>query len=128
MHVGFDYWNTLSHHTAVLIPLIEALLASGHEVTVMSAVGRKRIDTTQAEIEALGLPDEVSIEVLTWGERGPGSAPQLKYERCVELGITLFFDDRTDTCRVLSEGGIAAFQSPPTRFFEAAVEIPPDDV
>ncbi len=125
MHVGFDYWNTVSHHTAVLLPLIDALLAAGHEVTIMSAVGKKRIETTQEEIEALGLPDGVTIEVLTWGERGPGSAPQLKYERCVELGIQLFFDDRSDTCRYMSVRGIPAFQSPPATFFEAAV-VPPD--
>lgn len=128
MHVGFDYWNTLSHHLSTLRPLIDALLAAGHEVTVISAVGRKRIETTREEIEALDLPETVGIEVLTWGDSGAGSAPELKYKRCAELGITLFFDDRRDTCRYLSERGIAAFQSPPRELFDTAVVVPPDEV
>jgi acid phosphatase class B len=35
-------------------------------------------------------------------------APALKLAKCQELGITVFYDDREDVCRLLNQHGILA--------------------
>lgn len=118
MKVGFDYWKTISHHRGVLSPLIKALIAQGHEVVVISAAGKNRQETTPRAFYDLGLPESVKIEMVIWEGKNHLDAPRLKYEKCKELGIQLFFDDRADTCKYLSERGIPAFQAPFYKFFE----------
>ena len=116
MIYGFDYWKTLSHHKKSLMPLIQALVLAGHKVYVISACGLDRKESTPKKIREMNLPAEVLIEMCYWENQL--DAPKLKYEKCKELGVNLFFDDRQDICKYLSERGISCFQSPFYKYFE----------
>ncbi|CAA9563863.1 MAG: hypothetical protein AVDCRST_MAG49-2734 [uncultured Thermomicrobiales bacterium] len=105
MKVGLDYWNTVSHNLDTFRVLADALLDGGHEVYIVTAVGHRRKHTVLADIAALDLP--VSGVRMVVFDR-PAEAPRLKFEVCQELGITLFFDDRADTCAYLNDRGIVA--------------------
>jgi len=106
MIVGFDYWQVLSHYPVQLTYLISALTSEGHTVVVVSAVGNNRIGTVKREVRLLGFDNPV-YEVIF---KDPKESPQLKLEKCKELGITMFFDDRDDVCKLLNANGILAFR------------------
>ncbi len=110
MTYGFDYWKTISTHQEVLLPMIHALVSAGHKVYIISAASVKREQTTPEEINKLGLPEGVEIHMCIWSYHQ--EAPQLKLQKCKELGVDMFFDDREDTCQYLSENGIPCFRSP----------------
>lgn len=118
MTYGFDYWKTLSHHKKVLVPLIEALVLAGHKVYVISAAGKNREETTPQAIKELGLPKEVETVMVIWEGKQQEDAPALKFQKCQELGVEIFFDDRRDTCDFFNERGLPCFQSPFYKFFE----------
>ena len=40
----------------------------------------------------------------------PGQSPELKLAKCQEIGITVFYDDRDDVCRLLTDHGILAMR------------------
>jgi len=103
MKVGLDYWNTISHNPEAFRALASALLLAGHEVYVVTAVGHRRKQTVLDEIAALNFP-QTGVRMVVFDH--PRDAPRLKYEVCHELGISVFFDDRTDTCAYLNERGI----------------------
>ena len=98
-----------------MIPLIDALVKAGHKVYVISAAGKDREHTTPEMIGALGLPEGVEVYMCIWSHQL--EAPELKYQKCKELGIDMFFDDRKDTCDYLSARGVPCFQSPFYKFF-----------
>ena len=106
MKIGFDYWQVLSHHGDRLRPLIDACTAAGHEVVVISAVGHRRAGTVEPAVRALGFAMPVHEVVFS----DPRESPQLKLARCSELGVTVFYDDRDDVCRLLSRHGILALR------------------
>jgi acid phosphatase class B len=100
--VGLDYWNVISHHPDVFRQLVAALLADGHEVHVISAIGRNRAGTVAGEIAALGIPVTAVHEVVF---SHPRESPALKTAKCAELGISVFYDDRDDVCRAMTATG-----------------------
>jgi hypothetical protein len=102
MRIGFDYWNVCSHHSVVFRELAAALLAAGHEVHVISAIGRGRAGTVASEIGKLGIPVTAVHEVI-FGH--PRESPALKTAKCTELGISVFYDDRDDVCRAMTATG-----------------------
>lgn len=106
MRIGVDYWQVLSHYSDQLRPLIDAYTAAGHEVVVVSAVGRKRAGTVEQSVRALGFGLPVHEVVFS----DPRESPQLKLAKCGELGVTVFYDDRDDVCRLLSRNGVLAFR------------------
>ena len=105
MRVGIDYWNTISHNVETFTDLARALLAAGHEVHIVTAVGHVRKKTVRADIEALDIP-HTDVHVVIFDH--PREAPTRKYAVCKAVGITLFFDDRMDTCEYLNERSIVA--------------------
>lgn len=106
MVIGFDYWQVLSHYGDRLRPLVEAYTAAGHEVVVISAVGHKRAGTVEPAVRELGYALPVHEVVFA----NPKESPQLKLAKCYELGVTVFYDDRDDVCRLLSRHGVLAFR------------------
>jgi hypothetical protein len=104
--IGFDYWQVLSHYSAELTDIIEAYTSSGIEVVVISAVGRRRAGSVEPAVRALGFDLPVHEVVF----RSPEESPQLKLAKCRELGVTAFYDDREDVCRLLSSNGVLAFR------------------
>jgi hypothetical protein len=106
VRVGFDHWQVLSHYAEELRPLVEAYQRAGVEVVVVSAVGRVHEGTVEASVRALGFDLPVHEVVF----RNPRESPQLKLAKCLELGVTHFYDDREDVCRALLRGGVTAFR------------------
>jgi hypothetical protein len=102
--VGFDYWQVLSHYPEQFTVLVNSLLCAEHQVCVLSAVGKNRAGTVQDQVRKLGFDIPV-YEVVFDDAR---QSPELKLEKCQELGIEMFFDDREDVCRLLNQHGILA--------------------
>jgi len=93
MKTGLDYWNVCSHHPDYFRELAAALLAAGHEVHVISAIGRNRSGTIAAEVAALGIPVTAVHEVTF---RHPRESPALKTAECLRLD---------DVCREMTATG-----------------------
>lgn len=108
MIIGIDYWNVISHHP-YFTDLAFALLAAGHEVHVISAVGPRSAGTVVPDLDMMGFPRTSAREVRF---DHPLEAPALKLAACRELGITVFYDDRQDICDLLAASGILALRVP----------------
>jgi acid phosphatase class B len=108
MIIGFDYWQVLSHYPDEIAHLMQVHDAIGDRVHVVSAVGRNRAGTVEAEVRAITEVPEVHEVVFSH----PSQSPQLKLAKCRELGIEVFYDDRDDVCRLLSLNGILAMRVP----------------
>jgi hypothetical protein len=104
--VGFDYWQVLSHYPEQFKVLVNSLFCAGHQVYVLSAVGKNRAGTVKDEVTKLGF----DIPVYEVAFDDTRQSPALKLAKCQELGIEMFFDDREDVCRLLNQHGILAVQ------------------
>jgi hypothetical protein len=102
MKTGLDFWNVCSHHPDAFRELAAALLAAGNEVHVISAVGASRAGTVATDIARLAIPVTAVHEVIF---THPRESPELKTVRCLELGISVFYDDRDDVCRAMTATG-----------------------
>ena len=109
MIIGFDYWQVISHYPDEIGQICDAMHAAGHEVRVISAIGKKRIGTIADEVRKVWptFPVEWVHEVVF---DNPRQSPELKLAMCQELGVTMFFDDRDDVCRLLNANGIVAMR------------------
>jgi acid phosphatase class B len=106
--VGFDYWQVLSHYPAQFSHLMALHARAGDEVHVVSAIGRGRIGTVEAEVRRHSA--EATVHEVVF--RDPREAPVLKLAKCQELGIEVFYDDREDVCRLLAKHGVLALRVP----------------
>ena len=107
MKIGLDYWQVISHYPEYFQELVNAMVAQGHEVHVVSAIGKGRIGTIENEVRSTLTGIHACHEVV-FGN--PGQSPELKLAKCQELGITVFYDDRDDVCRLLNRHGILAMR------------------
>lgn len=114
MKIGIDYWQVLSHYPEYFVSLIvQAMSRGSNEVHIVSAIGKGRIGTIQAEVDAVmeaqGWPaHKPYVHEVVFND--PKESPQLKLEKCQELGLTVFYDDRDDVCRLLTKHGILAMR------------------
>ena len=105
MKIGLDYWNCCSHHPDYFRSLATLALTAGHEVHVVSAVGRRHAGSVASAIAELEIPVTAVHEVLF---KHPVESPSLKVAKCLELGFgreDVFYDDRDDVCREHDRGG-----------------------
>ena len=110
MKIGLDYWNCCSHHPGYFRSLATLALTAGHEVHVVSAVGRRHAGSVAPAIAELGIPVTGVHEVLF---KRPVESPALKVAKCLELGFggqDAFYDDRDDVCRAMTAAGILAMR------------------
>lgn len=109
MVVGLDYWQVISHYPEETGVLADSLYLCGHDVHVISAIGKGRIGTIASDVKKVwgDFRDEKIHEVVF---DDPRQSPALKLAKCQELGITMFFDDRADVCELLNANGIMAMQ------------------
>ena len=120
-NIGFDFWQCISHYPKQFSLLDQALSGSGHDIFVISAVGKNRTDSVAHEVAKL-IPDIISSNVHEVVFTHPKQSPELKLAKCKELGITMFFDDRTDVCDLLNANGILAFRVPRLRTGQTDVQ------
>lgn len=106
MIVGFDYWQVISHFPHYMGTLSAMHRQRGDDVVIISAIGKNRLGTVEAACRALGFQEPVH-EVLF---DNPSQSPELKLSKCLELGVTVFYDDRDDVCRLLNKHGIMALR------------------
>jgi hypothetical protein len=110
--IGLDYWNVISHHPDFFRIMAAEMIAGGHEVHVISAIGPKRAGTILNEVARLDIPVTGVHEVVF---SHPRRSPELKTARALELGITAFYDDRDDVCAAMTAAGILALRVTRTR-------------
>jgi len=109
MKVGFDYWQVVSHYPQYFSQLAMAHRENGSEIVIISAVGKDRVGTVQAEIDKIGTFSN-AVKVYEVVFDNPAESPELKLAKCLELGVTVFYDDRDDVCRLLNKHGILAMR------------------
>lgn len=103
MKVGLDYWQVVSHYPEYFAELSKHLLLTGNEVHIVSAIGKTRIGTIEKQVKKTGVPYTAVHEVVF---DDPKDSPKLKLGKCMELGISVFYDDRDDVCRLLTSKGL----------------------
>lgn len=121
MKIGFDYWQVISHYPEQIGTLMFSLYhmpilpgEEDNELHVISAVGKNRAGTVKEAVfdvmlEAGYETDEMcTVHEVVFND--PKESPELKLQKCKELGIEMFFDDREDVCRLLNKNGIMAFR------------------
>jgi len=109
MKVGFDYWQVVSHFPSYFGALADMHREAGYEVVIISAVGKDRVGTVESEVKKLGVfPRGIRVFEVVFDD--PSQSPELKLAKCKELGITTFYDDRDDVCRLLNANGILAMR------------------
>lgn len=109
MKVGFDYWQVISHFPHYFAALADMHREAGFEVVIISAVGKDRAGTVEDEVKKIGLfPLGIKVYEVIFDD--PAQSPELKLAKCKELGITTFYDDRDDVCRLLNANGILAMR------------------
>jgi hypothetical protein len=108
MIIGLDYWQVCSHWPYFRV-LATALRQAGHEVHVVSAVGPKSAGSVAADLAARDIEVDGVHEVLFRHSR---QSPELKLAKCRELGITVFYDDRSDVAALLNANGIMTMTVP----------------
>jgi acid phosphatase class B len=109
MKIGLDYWQVVSHYPNQLGELVAALSKDGHELHIISAIGKSRIGTIALMVTALWHKFPAgNIHEVVFDD--PKQSPELKLAKCQELGIGMFFDDRDDVCRLLNKHGILAMR------------------
>ena|SRR5271170_2728398 len=109
MKIGFDYWNVISSYPEYFAHIADLHLIEGDEVHVISAIGKNRIGTVESEVGLLDVPFTAVHEVIF---RNPSESPYLKTAKAIELGLSVFYDDRQDVCAEMSAAGILAFHVP----------------
>lgn len=121
MIVGFDYWNVISHHPKEIAFLMRSidygtmmLSDTPVHVHVISAIGKGRKGTVEKEVDKILDPyvDRKFYRVHEVIFENPKESPELKLAKCKELGVDIFFDDRSDVCELLNTNGILALQVP----------------
>ncbi len=108
MTVGFDYWQVISHYPDYFRQLADMHREAGWKVVVISAVGDRTAGTVEADVRRLGISNEVEVHEVKFEH--PREAPELKVAKCKELGVSVFYDDRDDVCRLLNANGIVAMR------------------
>lgn len=107
--IGLDWWHVASHH-GYFLRLTRAHQRIGDRVMIISAIGRSRIGTVEAEARAAGYPPSVSVHEVVFPH--PSDSPRCKLAMCRQLGVSVYYDDRSDVCELLSANGILAMRVP----------------
>lgn len=107
MKIGIDYWYVISHHPDYFRNLAQRALDNGDEVHIVSAIGKGRTGTIEGEVTAKGVPFTAVHEVVFSAR---ARSPQLKVAKARELGLAVFYDDRSDVCSAMRKAGLLALQ------------------
>lgn len=105
--IVLDYWQVISHFTDYFKDFATEMLSAGHEVHIVTAVGKERAKNVFAEIDKTGVPYTQKHKVIF---NDPIESPELKLAKCKELKATVIYDDRDDVCRLLNKNGIVAMR------------------
>src|SRR5882762_2659820 len=100
MRICFDFHNVIDAYPAIFTRLAERHIRYHDEVHVISAIGPKRRNTIRQELDKLDFLYSDVHEVV-FGH--PSESPALKTAKAVELGLTIFYDDRQDVCDAMNQ-------------------------
>jgi acid phosphatase class B len=107
LKIGLDYWQVISHYTEYFRDFAQKMMAAGHEIYIVTAVGKERSKDVFRHIDETGVPHTDKIAVIF---KDPKESPELKLQACLDLGISVFYDDRDDVCRLLNQNDIIAMR------------------
>lgn len=108
MIIGLDYWQVISHYPEYFNMLSWMLIIHGHEVHVISAVGKTHQHGSVKEAVDRHIGLYTAVHAVEFEH--PSESPELKLAKCQELGVEVFYDDRDDVCRLLNKHGILAMR------------------
>ncbi|MDV7244820.1 MULTISPECIES: hypothetical protein [Rhodococcus] len=108
MVVGFDYWQVISHYPEYFRELADMHRSAGHDVVIISAVGDRTAGTVERDVRTLGFSTAIPVYEVRFDH--PRQAPELKLDKCRELRVSVFYDDRDDVCRMMNAHGILALR------------------
>lgn len=108
MILGIDLYGTLTSYPVRLKELAYSVIDAGGSVVVISAV--KEGNESRAISTALRYLPEATVKTVVYDNYG--MVPKLKYDACVELGVTLYIDDRKDTVNYLNKRKILSLLVP----------------
>lgn len=111
MNFGFDLDNTITAEPEAFRLLMEALVAAGHGVHVITGVmpgvtdeHLATVDGRAEQLRSLGLrQDEHYTTIHLAMARGAAAIGHRKRELCSSLGIELMFEDRSDYANAMRE-------------------------
>ena len=111
MLIGLDWFGTITKEPELFALVTSLLKQHGDIIYIISAVRKKEWDENAERYKQKVLADlkENNIvfdELYTVEFEDPKEVPYVKLEKCKELKIEYFFDDRNDVCFILNENGI----------------------
>lgn len=115
MIIGFDYFKTLTLHHKTLRPLAALVKGEGGMVFIISALSdqadrEKYEKNLEKFLHDTNFPySNFHVVVFPKGKEDE-SIPMLKLEKCQELGVQLFIDDRADVAELMAQNGIMGLQ------------------
>jgi len=111
MVIGFDYFKTLTTHHKTLRPIARAIMAEGGFVYIISALSdqgnREQYEKSMEKfLTDTNFPYTKFFVVVFPKGQEDEHIPFLKLEKCQDLGVELYIDDREDVAELMSQNGI----------------------
>jgi hypothetical protein len=112
MIVGLDFYKTISAHPKEFRALASSLTSELNDVIVISAVGKSsNLENYKRHVREFLETHHISYKTLHIVQfEKDEEIPQLKLEACQKWKVQMYFDDREDVCKKLSENGIVSLR------------------
>jgi len=114
MIIAFDYYHTLTDDKRML-QLVKLCFRQGHQIGLISAYGDRQgsQEVYQKRVEKFLRASDIYnlmnfIELVHFNDQK--HIARLKLEACKKHKVEVFFDDRLDVCKMLTNEGIMALQ------------------
>jgi hypothetical protein len=115
MIVGFDYFKTLTTHHKEFRPVARAILDAGGKVYVISALSdqanREQYEKSLEKfLKDTNFPYSDFFVVVFPKGKEEDNIPYLKLEKCQDLGVEIYIDDREDVVELMAQNGIVGLK------------------
>lgn len=107
MILGVDFYGTVDRNPKLYKKLINHILDGGGAVHLISQVEKGHLKKAGNDIRK----SHIKFSGVHIIECDFKDAPQKKLEKCRELKVQMFIDDRSDTCKLLSKYGILSLRA-----------------
>lgn len=101
MKIGIDFYDTITDNPSKFRRYIRQLKDEGHTIYVISAIYSSNLSRLQKDYKKV----RIHCELVPVFYSQYNDVPELKYKKCMELGIDLMIDDRIDTCSYIYSMG-----------------------
>jgi len=106
MVIGLDFYGTITKNPKFFRQLTAALIAAGHLVYIISAVGEANVEKLKKDVRHSHV-SHTALEIITFIDFEFVSG--LKAEACKRLGVQCLIDDSDENCRDATKLGVMSF-------------------